>query len=118
MRRIRGFTLIELMIALSVIAVLAAIALPIYNEQVRKSRRSEATTGLNQLALLQERWRANNPTYGTAAQIGSAAVTSTFYAFAVTANTATSYTMTATPQARRPATPSVEPSPTPSMLAL
>ena len=42
MRRIRGFTLIELMIVVGVVAILASIAVPIYNEQIRKSRRADA----------------------------------------------------------------------------
>ncbi len=98
MRRNRGFTLIELMIVVSVIAVLAAIALPAYNDHVRKTRRSEATSGLNQLALLQERWRANRPTYGSITDIGGGGIQSAYYTFRVTVNTATAYTMTATPQ--------------------
>ena len=97
-REVVGFTLIELMIVVAVVAILAAIAVPAYNEQVRKSRRSEATSGLSQLALLQERWRANNPAYGTMAQIGSGAVASSYYTFTVTGTPdATTYTLSAAP---------------------
>lgn len=61
--RARGFTLIELMIAVVVVAILAAIALPSYLDSVRKSRRSEAASSLMQVQQAQERWRASNPTY-------------------------------------------------------
>ena len=41
-RPARGFTLIEVLITVALIAILAAIALPVYQDQVRKSRRSSA----------------------------------------------------------------------------
>lgn len=62
--RCSGFTLIELMIVVAVIAVLAAVALPSYQGQVRKSRRAEAITFMSQIQQAQERYRANRTTYG------------------------------------------------------
>lgn len=50
-----GFTLIELMIALAVIAVLSAIAYPIYTNQLVKAQRVEARTALMRAATLLER---------------------------------------------------------------
>ncbi len=44
MRAQRGFTLIELMIAIAIIAVLAAIATPIYNDYIARAQLSEAVT--------------------------------------------------------------------------
>lgn len=95
MHRLRGFTLIELMVVVAAIGILAAIAYPSFIEQTRKARRSDATAGLQEIALRQERWRANNPTYGTAANIGGMP-TSPYYTFAITVNTASAYTATAT----------------------
>jgi len=58
-----GFTLIELMIVLIVVAVLAAVALPTYQGQIRKSRRAEAVTFMSQVQQAQERYRANRTAY-------------------------------------------------------
>lgn len=55
MKREYGFTLIELMIVVVVISILSMIALPSYQESVRKSRRADAKTALVQLAQFMER---------------------------------------------------------------
>lgn len=98
MRHRRGFTLIELMIVVLVVAVLASIALSGYNNQVRKSRRSEAKQVLSDLGLKQEKYRSNNTTYGTIIQIGGVA-TAKHYTVTMVAssNTGTNYTFTAVP---------------------
>lgn len=61
----RGFTLIELVITMAIIAVLASIAVPSYQDSVRKSRRKDAEAALMNLQIQQEKWRANNPAYTT-----------------------------------------------------
>lgn len=98
MKRNRGFTLLELMIVVLVIAVLAGIAISSYQNQIRKSRRAEAKQVLSDLVLKQEKWRSNNTTYGTVANIGGAAASS-WYTVTLTAgsNTATAYAFTAVP---------------------
>ena len=60
-RRPAGFSLIELMIAVAVLGIIVAVALPSYNSSIRKSRRTDAFTALNSVQQAQERWRANNP---------------------------------------------------------
>lgn len=62
-RHDRGFSLIELMIAVAVVAILAAVALPSFLDSIRKGRRSEAFTALAALQQAQERWRSTRPTY-------------------------------------------------------
>lgn len=63
---IKGFTLIELMIVVAVIAILAAIALPSYQEHVRKSRRAQAKADLVELAQFLERRHTVDNHYGGA----------------------------------------------------
>ena len=82
LRAVGGFTLIELMAVVVVIAVLAAIALPAYMEQVRKSRRADAIALLSGVSQAQERWRANSPTYSP--NLGSGGLVMTSAATAVT----------------------------------
>lgn len=74
----RGFTLIELMIAVVIVAFLAAIAYPSYTSYARKGARAEAKVRLTQIAQLQERYFTEKNTYttDTAALLG---VTGTVY---------------------------------------
>ena len=97
----RGFTLIELLVVVAIIAILAAIALPSYAKQVRKSRRSAAVATLQQVGLLEERFRADNTGYTNAwANLGSDPSNAHYtYTVAVTAAagaTPATYTVTAT----------------------
>jgi type IV pilus assembly protein PilE len=59
----RGFTLIELVVVVLILAVIAAIAVPTYLKQVRKARRNEVEAAVQQVALLEERYRAECTTY-------------------------------------------------------
>ena len=61
----RGFTLIELMITLTVAAILTAIAVSAYQNSVRESRRTEAKTALMELATREQRLYATTNTYST-----------------------------------------------------
>ena len=96
----RGFTLIELMIVLAIAAILMTIAIPAFNEQMAKSRRSKGVSAVQQIALLQEKWRASNATYTTSlANLGAAAVTDDGnYALSVPAANATGFRVLATAQ--------------------
>jgi len=62
-QRRRGFTLIEVMVTVAIVAILAAIAFPSFMSQVRASRRADAVATLSQVQQAQERWRANCPCY-------------------------------------------------------
>jgi type IV pilus assembly protein PilE len=96
-----GFTLIEMMIVAAVIAILAAIALPSYLDQIRKGRRADAMSALERVQLAEAGWRANNPSYtSTWGNLAGASATSSegYYAlsFVGTPN-ATTYTVRAVP---------------------
>lgn len=58
-----GFSLIELMIAVAIVGVLAAIAIPSYRDYVARAKRADATLALAGLAQAMERYNANNGTY-------------------------------------------------------
>jgi type IV pilus assembly protein PilE len=67
----RGFTLIELMIAVSVAGILGSIAFPSFESQLQRARRTEALAAMLTIQLTQERWHANTGSYGTLAEIGA-----------------------------------------------
>jgi type IV pilus assembly protein PilE len=69
--RARGFTLIELVVTMLVVATLAAVAVASYRSQVRKSRRTDAKTALLDLAGREERnFSTTNAYTAVPAQLG------------------------------------------------
>jgi len=106
----RGFTLIEVMITVAIVAILAAIALPAYRDQISRGKRSDMQAALVENAGYMQRYYEANNTYlstGTGANAISPSLPnsqspktgSKNYDFAIdsTATTATTFTLTAAP---------------------
>lgn len=101
-----GFTLVELLIAVVVVGILAAVALPSFVDSVRKSRRTDAFAALSAVQQAQERWRSSRPSYTdnltaapTASQPGlglPATTANGHYTLALSDVSATGYVVTAT----------------------
>ncbi|PJI47407.1 MAG: pilus assembly protein PilE [Pseudomonas sp.] len=101
MKQETGFTLLELMIAVIVVGILSAIALPSYQSYVRRAACEDAKGVLVGAGNVMERFRAQNNTY-SGANLGSYAASpvdgsSKETNIAVTTADATSFTLTATP---------------------
>ena len=62
-KKSRGFTLLEVVVAMALLAILGAVALPTYFSYLTESRRAEAHTVLLALAQAEETWFTNNNTY-------------------------------------------------------
>lgn len=99
MRRMSGFTLIELMIAVVVVAILTAIALPSYQEYVIRGKITEATSNLADMRVKLEQFFQDNRTYVGACVAGTTAPLPTgtkYFTFTCPTLTATTFTVTAT----------------------
>ena len=99
-RTVAGFTLIELMIVVAVVAILAAIAVPSYQEQVRKSRRAQAKADIVEYVQMAERFFTVNNTYvgfALPATVSPREAGATArYNLAASTQTATQFVLTAT----------------------
>lgn len=71
--RVAGFTLVELMIAVAVAGVLSAAAVPSFEGHLQRARRADVLASMMQIQSAQERFRGNNASYGSLAEIGVAA---------------------------------------------
>ncbi|MET4695132.1 type IV pilin protein [Endozoicomonas lisbonensis] len=65
MKKYRGFTLIEILIAITIVSLLIAIAVPSYTDYVNRARRSDALALLLQVMQQQERYFTEQLEYTT-----------------------------------------------------
>lgn len=110
MHRSRGFTLIELMITVAIVAILAAVAYPSYTAYIKRGHRASARSQLLQADQYMKRFYASNDSYstdrsGAAAALPArlkisppeAAVDEQLYNITISASSGTSFTLSATP---------------------
>jgi type IV pilus assembly protein PilE len=92
MKRKAGFSLIEMLIVVAVIAILSAVALPAYRNHVLAGKISEATTRLAEMRLRMEQWYGDNRTYSGGP---CTAADGRYFTYSCTAQTASLYTLQA-----------------------
>lgn len=107
-RRVAGFTLIEIMVAVVLVGILTSIALPSYRSYVRRGQLSEAFSTLSDMRVKMEQWYQDNKYYGTtsgsntcatlAPTYGAFPITGKYFTISCTGGAAPSqtYTLTAT----------------------
>ncbi|RYF78168.1 MAG: type IV pilin protein [Cytophagaceae bacterium] len=96
-----GFSLLELMIAVAIVGILAAIAINGYQSSVIKSRRAAAAACLQEGAQTMERYYTVNTTYVGGGMVACSADIANFYTFSSGTPAATSFSLSATPTSRQ-----------------
>lgn len=93
----KGFTLIEVLIVVAIIGILAAVAIPNYQDYVKRGYTVDATNTLSTLRARLEQHYQDNRSYATVGAFTSPCAASTAGKFAITcASNATTYDITAT----------------------
>jgi type IV pilus assembly protein PilE len=94
--RNRGFTLIEILITIAILAIVVVLGSSFYGEEAKKARRSDAKVALTDAAQVLERCRTNTNSYS-----GCSFNTTSpegYYSISASSVTASTYTLTATAQ--------------------
>lgn len=95
MKKQQGFTLVELMIVVAIVAILSAIAFPAYTDYLIRGRIPDATSNLATKRVQMEQFFQDNRTYTAAPTCANDNTSSRFFTFTCVTN-GTTYTLTAT----------------------
>lgn len=93
MKKLGGFTLIELLIAVAIVGILAAIALPSYNQYVLRGKLTEAYSNLLAIRVQSEQWFQDNRSY---AGMPCSTPNGKYFGYGCSNLSGTTYTITAT----------------------
>lgn len=99
MKQQNGFTLVELMIVVVIVAILASVALPAYQDYVIRGKLAEATSNLADARVKMEQYFQDNRKYGDAggtACPATIAASSTYFNYTCSTPTTDTYVITAT----------------------
>jgi type IV pilus assembly protein PilE len=95
---VKGFTLIELMIVVAIVAILGSIALPAYNDYIQRGRITAAISELSDMRVKLEQYFQDNRTYVNACAAGTLAPlppNTEFFQYSCPALTGTAFTVRA-----------------------
>jgi type IV pilus assembly protein PilE len=90
-----GFTLVEMMAVVAIIAILSSLALPAYRDNVMRGKIPEATAHLSLKRVQMEQFFQDNRTYVGAPACNADAATSQYFNFSCPVQTATTFTLQA-----------------------
>lgn len=93
---VKGFTLVELMVTVAIIAIIASIALPSYQDYVTQAKIAEATSTLADLRIKMEQYYQDNRTYVGGPCAPTVGIPKYFSYACSVGPTATAYTLQAT----------------------
>ena len=103
-KRQSGFTLVELMITVAIIAILSAIALPSYRDYVIRARLTDAFSALASAQTAAEQFWSNNRTYVGFNNANGFPIDTANFSYSLSNQTTSTYTITASATIQTPTT--------------